>query len=281
MNGHAGPVRTIPYTPGGAPSLGLCASTGDDQKKRIDCRRIVTILGSKPGCKIALSHRSVSPVHVALVNNGMDVLAIDLASANGTLLNALPLKLERLQDGDRLHVGPFRFEVRVKAPASDDSAALHLADLEPHPRGVALEQISTGKLFKPQRDICLIGRAAECDISIQDSKVSRAHALIFSFVGRPAVVDLNSQNETRVNDQPVAYHELLDGDVITLGDSSFRARILPGHISPNSLPQRDIGEEPTSQTPDDTPDLIDIQAAEGASKWPIVDSWRKATGENG
>lgn len=63
-----------------------------------------------------------------------------------------------------------------------------------------------------------IGRLPENDLAIEDSDLSRRHAVIESFEGSVLISDCGSQNGTRVNGQSVASaFELHDGDVITLG----------------------------------------------------------------
>jgi hypothetical protein len=63
------------------------------------------------------------------------------------------------------------------------------------------------------------GRSGDCDLTIEDSTVSREHA---AFVRRgPAwwVVDLGSTNGTRVNGARTAEHPLQPGDRVEFGDA--------------------------------------------------------------
>lgn len=65
-----------------------------------------------------------------------------------------------------------------------------------------------------------IGRLPENDLAIEDSKLSRRHAVIENFDGRFLVSDCGSQNGTEVNRLPLTGAvEIHDGDVITLGGS--------------------------------------------------------------
>lgn len=68
------------------------------------------------------------------------------------------------------------------------------------------------------------GRAASCEITLNDSTVSREHA---AFVRRAAgwwVVDLGSMNGTKVNGRPAGEHELSDDDTIELGEAVLEYR---------------------------------------------------------
>ena len=63
----------------------------------------------------------------------------------------------------------------------------------------------------------LIGRTAQCDITINDSSVSRKHASIESRDGRFLLQDLKSTNGTQVNGESIDVHLLSHGDKIRIG----------------------------------------------------------------
>ncbi len=63
----------------------------------------------------------------------------------------------------------------------------------------------------------LIGRTDQCDITINDSSVSRKHVSIESKDGRFLLQDLKSTNGTQVNGKSVDIHLLSHGDKIRIG----------------------------------------------------------------
>jgi hypothetical protein len=68
-----------------------------------------------------------------------------------------------------------------------------------------------------------IGRSREADVQIDDRYASSVHARIFSRDGRTYVEDMNSTNGTLLNDAALKGEaELLDGDIIRIGDTEFR-----------------------------------------------------------
>lgn len=68
----------------------------------------------------------------------------------------------------------------------------------------------------------VIGRAAECDIRLLSSDVSRKHGLLEVGDGALLFSDLGSSNGSFVNDQPVkARVQLHPGDALLLGDFRF------------------------------------------------------------
>ena len=73
-----------------------------------------------------------------------------------------------------------------------------------------------------------IGRDTECDISLEDDLVSKHHATL-EVVLTPddnrieyMLQDLESTNNTYVNDERISLCRLKDGDVIRIGMNNFR-----------------------------------------------------------
>ena len=67
-----------------------------------------------------------------------------------------------------------------------------------------------------------IGRAQENDLCIENSTVSRHHALVISSSLGAFIVDMNSANGVRVNSRPVGQARLIEGDVVSLGEVQYR-----------------------------------------------------------
>jgi hypothetical protein len=68
-----------------------------------------------------------------------------------------------------------------------------------------------------------IGRHSENDFQLEDDSVHRHHAVFHMLPGQsPIITDLDTVNGVVVNGQRVAKAELRSGDVISLGETSFR-----------------------------------------------------------
>jgi hypothetical protein len=68
-----------------------------------------------------------------------------------------------------------------------------------------------------------IGRSTEADLRIDDRYASGVHARIFTRDGRTYVEDMSSTNGTLLNDAQLhGEAELIDGDVVRIGDTEFR-----------------------------------------------------------
>lgn len=272
------PQSAIPPVAESAPHASLFLREGPSKGATLSCRRIVTLIGSREGCKIVLNHRKVAPVHLVLVNDGMTVKAVDTLTSSGTKLNGLNLQLEKLADGDLLSIGEWEFQVRLQTPTVRGNADLHPLDLDPTPSIVALEHMETGRLLQPNRDVCLIGRRNGCDIVLPDPRVSRAHALIVTYYGRPAIVDLLTANQTFVNDEPIRFRNLKDNDVLTIGETKFRVRLVVSKVGekPSTNGKAKKTETPIRLTTDPvSSDLINIEKVEGSQRWHVAESHEK------
>jgi len=93
---------------------------------------------------------------------------------------------------------------------------------------VALNGQHKGEDFRLRVGKNVIGTAADCDIVLSDKKLSRKHATIRYEGGEFQIADLDSSNGTFVNDEKVQKHDLIDNDIIKLGDIEFefKARAL-------------------------------------------------------
>jgi len=69
--------------------------------------------------------------------------------------------------------------------------------------------------------VTVIGRAAECDIRLDDSGVSRRHAEVRYADGKVGIVDLGSTNGIAVNGKPAERVELHDGDRIDVASTTL------------------------------------------------------------
>jgi len=89
-----------------------------------------------------------------------------------------------------------------------------------------MEGPDTGKRFPLSSGSIFIGRQAECDLALEDIKVSRRHAALASREGVFYLDDLGSTNGTFVNGRRVGRTRILPGDRITLGNSVLELRVV-------------------------------------------------------
>ncbi len=72
------------------------------------------------------------------------------------------------------------------------------------------------------RGVLHIGRARDAQLRLDDSWVSRRHAMIVHRLSAPRVIDDRGLNGTWVNGRRISEAELHDGDVIVVGQTILR-----------------------------------------------------------
>lgn len=88
-------------------------------------------------------------------------------------------------------------------------------------------ELEDGRVVPLTRRVTVIGRDQAADLTIDDRRVSRQHAVVRSRLGRFELSDDSSTNGTEVNGTAVDHHELHDGDVISLGGFAVRFQLVP------------------------------------------------------
>jgi predicted component of type VI protein secretion system len=83
-----------------------------------------SVAGRGDHCEIRLDDEAVSWDHLEIERRGPSLIATDLDSRNGTLLNGEPLdRPRRVRDGDVLGVGRFRLEVSLPPQVRHEATA--------------------------------------------------------------------------------------------------------------------------------------------------------------
>ncbi|MGE3628852.1 MAG: response regulator [Sandaracinaceae bacterium] len=89
------------------------------------------------------------------------------------------------------------------------------------PRLVVLMGSEPGRRFGLDAEAIVIGRSEECDVQLDDTKVSRRHAQLTFSEGAWTLEDLGSRNGTLVNGETVSRRELEMGDRIQLSGETL------------------------------------------------------------
>lgn len=71
-----------------------------------------------------------------------------------------------------------------------------------------------------------IGIGVDCELRILFESISRHHALLVARDGKYQISDLNSVTGTYVNNFQISSREIIDGDIIKLGDVEFKFKCL-------------------------------------------------------
>lgn len=215
--------------------------------REVPLTRQVVSLGRERDNDILLDADLASRYHAELRwERGRGYLK-DHGSMNGTAVNGQNVwGVVPLKDGDLLEIGGRRFRYQELLPAAKKSetpatsktieestaetAPLPAASLNAQPSQAASGWLlvtggpSAGSRYELTEAVVTLGRAASCDLVIQDSSISRRHAqVIRQEDGFFYAQNLGSQNGTALNGQRLtAPQRLADGDTLTLGTIPLR-----------------------------------------------------------
>ncbi len=83
----------------------------------------------------------------------------------------------------------------------------------------------TGKAIRLSKPVSTIGRSSGCEVLLKAADVSKHHCRLLWQAGVLVVEDLDSANDTSVNDEAVTRTVLRDGDVLKVAGHAFRVRL--------------------------------------------------------
>src|SRR5579864_6941874 len=118
-------------------------------------------------------------------------------------------------------------------------------------------------------EVC-IGREAGNQVCVPSAWVSRRHCALRREGDEVVVQDLESRNGTFVNGVPVTRQELKDGDLLTVGDCSFR------FVSQDDKEQAQPGSAPVAMEDTDTILFAPLWLPAGDAAYAAAQGWRGA-----
>ncbi len=248
-------MTASPQLPADAPRVRLRVRGANNGDARVALLpHPLTLIGSRHGCAIRLQSTRVSPAHCAMVQIGRQLVMRDLASNAGTSVNDWESDACVLTDGDRLQIRSHEFLIRIESQADVSAAAsgdTNLEDTNGH-RGLAVRDREGQLLCVAAAPVVLVGRHSRCDLTIDDPKVSRAHALLYRVGNAWAVADLLSVNGATINgDRLTSDRVLADGDVLQLGSTELGVELGSDLIAIDSP-----ADKPARPARDDNNDTI-------------------------
>ncbi len=103
----------------------------------------------------------------------------------------------------------------------ENEVALNKKDLDTASL-VIIHGVNLGKRFEIRNKEFIIGRSTQADVPINEENISRKHARIYKMNKIFVIEDLNSTNGTFVNTKKVEIRELIDGDLILVGNTLLK-----------------------------------------------------------
>lgn len=178
------------------------------------------IVGRADECQVTIHDSALSRRHATLWQQDGQWWLRDEESLNGTFLNGEPTSGSQLLDGDVIDFGGnASFTFRIPAPAAprpgDYRNTLFCLALRPDAGGPSLVL---------RRHVSIVGRNKTADLVIDEAAVSGVHAKLEFREGRVTLLDSGSKNGTVVNGETVRRSQLVPGDRVVFGGSSFTVK---------------------------------------------------------
>ena len=197
----------------------ICEISSNDLKSEI-------VIGRSGQCawQIPPEDRSASSVHARLFRNGKKIMIEDVKSRNGIYFMGAKIQKRKIAAGDVYGIGDCKLIVEHDLRSQN----IKTSQEKYH----KLEQLTgqdRGKIYVLKDDYIKIGAAPECFIVLNDSLVSKLHAVLENHPDDTCwVKDMGSRNGTKVNGTPLNEENaqtgrmLKDGDVISIAYMDFR-----------------------------------------------------------
>jgi pSer/pThr/pTyr-binding forkhead associated (FHA) protein len=91
---------------------------------------------------------------------------------------------------------------------------------------VELKEDRPGKVYTIHEGKSCIGSGADCEIRILNKNLARQHAFLTIVDAACSIVDPGNGTSLQVNNIDTVKATLIDGDIIKLGDASFKIKLI-------------------------------------------------------
>jgi pSer/pThr/pTyr-binding forkhead associated (FHA) protein len=210
------------------------------------------LIGRDPRADLVLDHARVSRRHLYFQVIEGWAFWVDLESRTGTRADGASQKSGWLGSGRSLCVGPYiirRFvgdnQIGNDPPQSKPPLVAPLVAVGYSHASlpeVALEFLngpSQATAWPVRRVMSLIGSASGCKFRLADASVSRFHGSFLRTSAGLWIIDLLGQGGITVNEVPVRFSHLADGDLLRIGRYQIQVRCRFGRQGPaKELPDR-------------------------------------------
>jgi pSer/pThr/pTyr-binding forkhead associated (FHA) protein len=207
------------------------------EKKRIT-------IGRTTDNDIVLENRGVSRKHAMIEFNENAAVIIDNESLNGTFVNNRKITEEVLRDADIITIGKYSLIYHTSSSQPGDEAASYdgtmVLNTKAHKERIANDKIERqivekfgGSVllgeenadfleFKLDREVTTIGKAKFVHVRAKGFLVSGIQAKIVNENNCYALVNLGKAGKTKLNGEPVTRAVLKNGDLVSVGKSTFK-----------------------------------------------------------
>jgi pSer/pThr/pTyr-binding forkhead associated (FHA) protein len=207
---------------------------GGGPPRLVPIQRPFALIGRIAQADLQFDDRDISARHVYLHADERGVFAIDLATRTGTRFNGADAPCGWLSTGDEIEIASRvvrleSFELGGHHISPPPCALNLLTDAGDSPLvGLAIEPVAgRGAAWVVGSELAFVGRGDGCAIRLNQASVSRTHCVLLRTSRAAFVIDLPGQ-PTLVNGSPPRGAAIIrDGDILTLGQVRFVARVTP------------------------------------------------------
>jgi len=175
------------------------------------------LIGREQGCEIRIMDDRISRKHCLIKFTEEGARLTDLGSTNGSYHNGALIEDEvMLMTKDKLDMGhAVNFRVRV-VERSGKLSSVRLS--------------SSGEIYLLANTELLIGQFGEenhnTDLLIYDPSILPQHSRLEHFYNDNFIISLSKESPVHVNGKPVKELGLKDGDLVEIGDTAFRWKVI-------------------------------------------------------
>ncbi len=192
---------------------------------------------------IVLENRGVSRRHAMIEFNDQAAVVVDNESLNGTFVNNRKITEEVLRDDDVITIGKYSLIYKSNAGGASEKIDLEGTMLLNTKRQKALiendkmERQIVAKFggsvligednaefteFKIDQEVTTIGKAKFTHVRAKGFFLPAIQAKIVREVNSYVLITVGKANKTLINGEPVTRQQLKNGDVVTVGKTTFR-----------------------------------------------------------
>jgi pSer/pThr/pTyr-binding forkhead associated (FHA) protein len=179
------------------------------------------VIGRSTEADLVLSHPEVSRRHCRILAQEGAFLIEDLGSQRGTVVNGSPITGQaQLATGDQIALGPVIIGFGKGAVGQAQSPGdAQVGEALGAPGTVVYAKQTVDRIPLTKR--LVFGRSQEVDVQLNDSMVSRRHAVVEESADGFRVLDLYSRAGSFVNGRRFDEHQLIIGDQLQVGPFCF------------------------------------------------------------
>jgi len=193
---------------------------------------------------IVLENRGVSRKHAMIEFNDNAAIVIDNESLNGTFVNNRKINEEILRDDDIITIGKYSMTYHTQSSQDTDTGGdfdgtmvlntkkqkkllendkMEKQIVEKYGGSVLIgEENAEFSEFKIDRDVVTFGKAKFVHIKAKGFWLSGIQPKISKENNCYVLSNLGKKGKTKVNGEPISLYNLKNGDIITVGKSSYK-----------------------------------------------------------